>query len=381
MDEASSRLRAPSRRMASTKPASTKPTGRAKSPRDTSQSEISTARWAGVGLVIAALFGAVVLAVVSPSGPRSSNQAVVPLLTPVPSAPADRRLPTEQPDIVAPTEGRTTGEWEIPVIVAVPEDPLPRRIISVTVLRNGVELVELERPEPGDVTIEGVRLVEGTNVITAALRGPGGLGPMSDPITVVLDRTAPTFAVTGPKDDRKTTDPSILVTGTSEPGASIDIKNATKGWQDPAVVGPSGSFEKSVPLVDGQNRIVIKATDQAGNVRRITRRVTREDGRPKVRLKAPKGVKARSLPTNIKVQVEVDDAGNQSIQGAEVVFALTIPGQSSETNEAQTNASGRATWRVAIPRGSAPKDIILVSVKVTAPNGQSREGLVQIPVS
>jgi hypothetical protein len=95
---------------------------------------------------------------------------------------------------------------------------------------------------------------------------------------------------------------------------------------------------------------------------------------------APKNIRASALPTTVKVQVEVTDADGRSLEGAEVVFAVTIPGRASDTNEDQTSESGRVVWRVPIPKGSTPEDVIVVGIVVTAPNGQSREKLVQIKV-
>ena len=275
----------------------------------------------------------------------------------------------------------TTGEWEIPVTVAVPADPLPRGLLTLEILRDGIKLAEQLKPKAGDVTVEGVRLLEGTNIITAALRGPGGLGPLSDPVSVVLDRTVTPLTVNAPSDKLTTTDATVVVSGKSEPGASVAIRNPAKDWEDPKVIGPSGSFEVTVPLAMGKNRIAIVSTDDAGNERRISKLVTRKDGRPRLKLSAPKRIKASALPTTVKVQVVVNDANGRSIEDAEVVFAAAVPGQSSETNEEQTDEKGRVVWRLPISKGSGRGDLILVNVVVTAPNGFSREGLAQIEIT
>lgn len=296
--------------------------------------------------------------------------------------PTDGRLPSEVPEIMAPAEGTVTGEREIAVTVSVPEDPLPRRLLTLEVVRDGVILKSEPRPVIGtDVVVEGVRLDEGPNVLTAVLRGPGGAGPASEPVTVALDRTPPDLTVSAPRENRKTTEPNIAVTGTSEPGATVGVRNATRGWEDPAVVGPSGSFEMLVPLSQGRNRIVIRATDPAGNVRRITRFVEQQDGRPVVRLKAPKSVKVASLPTNIRIQARVSDADGEPIQGADIVFSITVPGQGSEIHEGVTNPAGRSNWRPSIGSGGRRGDIIIVNAQVTAPNGQQRKASVEIPYS
>lgn len=331
-------------------------------------------------LVFAALIGAMSLAMVSPSDPDPGTHVGAVTASPQPSAPTDGRLPTEQPEIRQPKDGLTTPEREMPVTVAVPPDPLPLRLLTLEILRDGQKLGEVERPAEGDVTVEGVRLLEGTNIITAALRGPGGLGPLSDPIAVVLDLTATPLTITAPATKETTIEPSILLAGTSEPGASVTVRNANKDWENPTVVGPAGTFDMNVPLVDGKNRIVVTSVDAAGNRSRERIVVTRRDGRPLLKATAPKNVRVSALPTNVKVQVEVKDANGKTIEGADVVFAVTIPGRSSETNEDQTNASGRVVWKLPIPKGSSREDVILITVVATAPNGLSRENLVQITV-
>ena len=67
------------------------------------------------------------------------------------------------------------------VSAEVPEEPLARRALTLVILRAGEEVKSLARPRVGGrVTVADVPLIAGENVLTAALRGPGGLGPESD---------------------------------------------------------------------------------------------------------------------------------------------------------------------------------------------------------
>lgn len=342
--------------------------------------DISRATWAGVALVITALIAAISLAVLSPSDPSHPAQVgSVPSATAV-SFPADGRVPTEQPEIISPSEGTVTGEWETSVTVAVPEDAIPARLLTLQVLGNGQVLATKERPAGEEIKLP-IRLSEGLNQLSAVLVGPGGPGPESPSVAVTLDKTAPALTVSAPKDNTKTSDTTIELSGTSESGAKVTVRNSTKGWSDPAVVGPSGSFETVVPLKRGKNRIVTRAIDDAGNVKRDIRFVIQQDGRPVVKLKAPKSIKMAKLPTRIPLRVSVTDASGDALEGAAVVFSITIPGQPSDTYEDTTNSSGNATWQVSIPRGSRRGDVILASVKVTGPTGQSRGGSAEIAVS
>ena len=76
MDEATSRALAPTRRMASAKPVATvRRSGSSGARGGGDVPAISRARWGGVALVIAALLGAIALAVVSPSGQTGPDRA------------------------------------------------------------------------------------------------------------------------------------------------------------------------------------------------------------------------------------------------------------------------------------------------------------------
>jgi hypothetical protein len=374
--------------MASAKPVATvrrSGTGGARGSGD--MQSISRARWGGVALVIAALLGAITLAAVSPSdgtGPDLSASAGMEgaSSSPAPGAsPGDGRLPTGRPEITAPREGGVIGEWYIDVAVAVPEEALPRRSLTLVILRQGVEAKRLARPELGStVTVADVPLVEGENVLTAALEGPGGLGPASGPVTVTQDRDAPVLGITTPADGTETMEATVMLSGTSEAGASVTIENAAKGWDNTLRVGPSGTFEISLPLALGRNRIVVRSTDGAGMERRAMVVVQRKDGRPVIKLSAPKRVARSELPKRIRVVVDVSDVDGKVIEGATVSYSLGGPGWTAEDFVDETSASGRSTWEVELVSGGSDSDPI-VGVEVIAPNRERSEAFQEIQIS
>ena len=359
-------------------------TGRSSKKKAPDQAEISRATWAGVALVIAALVAVITLAVVSPSDPGSGTEqtGLVGRPSPNPSAgTVDDRLPTERPAITSPADGFVTGEREFEVTVSVARDPLPARLLTLEILRGGVVVGSKKPKQATDITVAGVRLVEGPNELTAALRGPGGRGPMSEPITILVDRDGPSLTLTSPQDNEKTIEGTVLVAGTTEPGVSVKVLNQSKKWEDVTTVGNSGTFEQVVPLVEGKNRIIVVATDEVGNVDRVRRVVMKQNGRPFVELSAPKKVALKDLPTEIRLRVDVTDDNKKPIEGAAVTFTLIEPLQGAETFETETNASGRATWRAPISRRGSRQDVIRAAVKVTAPNGKQRTEAVDIEYS
>ncbi len=348
---------------------------------------IGTARWAGVALVIVALLGAIGLAVVSPSddGGTTDPGGTTAGVTAAPSpgaSPRDTRLPIARPEIVSPKAGWIIGEWYVDVDVAVPEaEALPKRLLSVVVLRGDEVLKSLPRPEAGrTVTVSDVPLVAGPNELTASLQGPGGLGPVSEPVSVTQDRDAPVLRISAPKAGTETLETTIGVTGTSEPGASVAVSNAANRWDADVGVGPAGSFEVRVPLALGRNRIVVRSTDAAGMEQQDDVVVVRKDGRPKLKISAPKQVSRADLPKLIRIAVDVSDANGDDIQDAVVTYTLGGPGWTAQDFEDQTDANGRSTWEVELVAGGSGSDPTL-AVEVIAPNGERSQDSRVIDIS
>jgi hypothetical protein len=230
------------------------------------------------------------------------------------------------------------------------------------------------------VTVRDVPLLEGENVLSAALEGPGGLGPASNPVAVTQDRDAPVLGITSPQDGTETIETTIDLAGTSEAGASVTIANAAKGWDNTLRVGPSGTFEISVPLALGRNRIIVHSTDSAGMEQRSMVAVQRKDGRPVIELSAPKRVARRELPRQIRVVVDVTDVEGREIEGATVSYSLGGPGWTAQDWVDETNAGGRSAWEVQLVAGASESDPIL-GVEVIAPNRERSEVFQEIEIS
>jgi hypothetical protein len=325
--------------------------------------------------------------VVSPSGAADPTDRSLPVTSGsqasgAPDAsPRDGPVPSARPEITAPRDGSVIGEWYADVSVTIPEETLPRRSLALVILRQGSEAKRMARPQPGSsVTVRDVPLLEGENVLSAALEGPGGLGPASDPVAVTQDRDAPVLGITSPQDGTETIETTIDLAGTSEAGASVTIANAAKGWDNTLRVGPSGTFEISVPLALGRNRISVHSTDSAGMEQRSMVAVQRKDGRPVIELNAPKRVARRELPRQIRVVVDVTDVEGREIEGATVSYSLGGPGWTAQDWVDETNAGGRSAWEVQLVAGASESDPIL-GVEVIAPNRERSEVFQEIEIS
>jgi len=116
-----------------------------------------------------------------------------------------------------------------------------------------------------DVALYGSRGVctvalnhEGENTFTVAVRDPAG-NVNSTSITIVRDTLPPKLVVDYPTGDLKLKKSTVLVMGSTEPGARVYVNGEL------AEVSHNGSFEYRLPLRVGENQVTINATDAAGN--------------------------------------------------------------------------------------------------------------------
>jgi len=327
-----------------------------------------------VALVIAAIIGAIALAVISPSDPKPSEPGGLPPVsaTAGPDAgPVDAPIPTERVSIIIPTPA-VISEVDIEVTVDVPKAEIPRERLFVVILRNGVSVAEEpKRKAAGKQVVPGVRLLEGANELTAALRGPGGLGPLSEPVLMTVDRDAPRLSITSPENGATTFEDLIEITGTSEPGAEVRIRNLTAVSDETIVVGPNGTYQQIVPLKKDTNKIVVTSTDAAGMDRKVKISVERLGGKPVIKLAAPKELERSLLPKEVRISVQVTDSAGENIEGAMVSYSLGGLQRIAETFVEETNSKGKSSWNVMVTPGGPGLNPVQVTVEVTTPYGKA----------
>lgn len=99
----------------------------------------------------------------------------------------------------------------------------------------------------------------------------GGYSAPSAALYTPPDATAPALTVTAPAEGASTGESTVVVSGTTEVGATVVVGGAV------AHVAASGDFSVRVALEPGANTIHISATDAAGNSAGTTRTVTYND--------------------------------------------------------------------------------------------------------
>ncbi|MBI4749276.1 MAG: hypothetical protein HY774_12355, partial [Acidobacteria bacterium] len=114
-----------------------------------------------------------------------------------------------------------------------------------------------------------VTLAEGSNTITVS--ATDAFGNASSALrTVVLDTTAPVVTITSPEDGATTTESQITVTGTV-----TDATTSTVTVNDIAATPSGNEFSAVVPLFEGPNTLLVRATDAAGNQIERTQTINR----------------------------------------------------------------------------------------------------------
>lgn len=176
---------------------------------------------------------------------------------------------------------RTLDEWPVWIGADVTPPPL---FIDAPAATNRAALTISGLTEPGasvsfngqTVTVDArgrftqaINLAAGANTLTFAAKDAAS-NTASVARTVTLDTTPPNLTVSEPADGLKTGLEAIRVSGVTEPTAIIGVNEGV------AAVNPTnGTFSAWVVLRPGTNSIGVTATDPAGNLRTVTRRVDR----------------------------------------------------------------------------------------------------------
>lgn len=128
-------------------------------------------------------------------------------------------------------------------------------------------------------------LSDGAHVLNAAVSDNDGNAADQAPVSVKVDTTPPSLDVTTPADNSWQNILKVLVTGTTNDATSSPVTvtiQAGSGTAVTAEVGSDGSFSKEVSLSEGENTIVITATDSAGKTSSVTRTVNVNTTAPRI---------------------------------------------------------------------------------------------------
>lgn len=304
----------------------------------------------GVLYVGVAGFGTVAAAVGSTVTGFVDNVTKTPAPSPTPIVVA------ETPSIVAPSEPYTNRE-QVDLVVTVAS-----KFLGDPAYRIRVYLA-LEDQEPAAIdeaslaltpqTIIPVMLTKGINDFSVTLIGPAGESESSPIVRYVLDQDEPGIKLDSPKDGATVNRRIVDIEGRTQGRSTIIVRNRDTGESIGGKAEANGAFSLTIPLAQGSNRIVVSATDPAGNSKELELEVRRGSGELSASLSANTyRIKRSALPTEIRLTATVDDPDGRPLSGATVTFTLSIPGIKTVTGEVTTQSDGKATFETSIPRGA-----------------------------
>ena len=335
------------------------------------RSRIGWSRRIGVGLALVALGGTIVLAGSGALDSDARRASPSPPITATPpgATPTAMVVATLDAPVIegAPTVLTRESRWIL--TVALPQSVTDRRFARLHVYR-GDRLVAGRRLRSAERIRVGVPLKRGANRLTAAISGPDGAGPRSTEVVVTRDDVAPRLSILGPPEGRVINGGTATISGTSEPGTTVTVRNPGAQSSADALVGSSGTFELAVQLERGSNTIDVRSVDPAGNTASDTIFLTGGDGQPLAQLTmSTTFFKIARLPATISIQVTVIDADGAPVDGAPVVFSLSPPGLPASTYRS-TTSDGAASWNnVTVPAEGATAGQGLATVQVTLDDG------------
>lgn len=128
-------------------------------------------------------------------------------------------------------------------------------------------------------------LSDGAHTVAINASDNDGNAATAKTTTFTVDTVPPTLNITAPAEGLITATSSLTVKGSTNDATSspVTITITLNGADQGSVtVGSDGSFSKAITLAEGDNTIVITATDSAGKVSSVTRTVTLDTSVPKV---------------------------------------------------------------------------------------------------
>ncbi|TLZ49098.1 MAG: hypothetical protein E6K18_08310, partial [Methanobacteriota archaeon] len=157
-------------------------------------------------------------------------------------------LDTTPPTLIltAPSDGAVTNSGS--VVVSGYTDPGAAVAIDGTIVTVG----------PTGLFSRTVNLPDGMHTFDVGAADPAG-NEAGAATTITVDTIAPSVAITGPADGASVGQPTVTVTGTTEPGAIVTVSGYS------VFVSSTGSFTIRLALAPGSNAITVVATDKAGN--------------------------------------------------------------------------------------------------------------------
>lgn len=195
--------------------------------------------------------------------------------------------------ILSPSSGAYVTNSKQPVVFTVVDEPggsgvdltslvvkldgtaVASNTISTTAITNGYSVTY--------TPASAVR--DGSHTVTVTVSDNDGNAATAKSTTFTVDTVPPTLNVSAPAEGISVNTQSLTVAGTTNDSTSspVTIRITLNGTDQGNVsVGANGSFSKTISLAEGNNSIVITATDAAGKTSSVTRTVKLDTSVPPI---------------------------------------------------------------------------------------------------
>lgn len=187
--------------------------------------------------------------------------------------------------IVSPTMNSVLGDsTQDMVLELTDEGGSGINISTVSFKLNGVDLSSALVWDGDDshktTTYTAANLSDGINTIELSVIDNDGNESEIDEVSFVVSTSNTTLEIVGPPENLVTNDSPIEITGNvGTPDPSNPVISVTVNG-DPVIIGDDGSFSATVDLEDGENTIIIMATDSEGKTTTVIRHVTLDTAAP-----------------------------------------------------------------------------------------------------
>lgn len=180
----------------------------------------------------------------------------------------------QQPVVFTATDESNGSEVDISSIAVKLDGTAVTSGITTTAITNGYNVTYTP----------ATALADGSHTVSLGVSDNDGNAAATKSTTFTVDTVAPTLNVTSPSVGLITATASCVVAGTTNDTTSspvtvaITLNNVSQG--NATVTG--GAFSKTITLAEGENTIVVTATDGAGKTTTVTRTVTLDTTSPAI---------------------------------------------------------------------------------------------------
>ncbi len=288
------------------------------------------------------------------------NNSISQLTSQAPPTAPPSGVTLDTPVLDPPANGGYTNTTALVIQGSVPGASVGKSgyTVHVYVMADGVQRQVASVPIGATTRFStpSITLIEGSNVFQARISTPTGEGQPSPVVTYILDTTAPKISIGSPAQGTKVTSSTINVTGITDAGATITVRNeqAPGGGLNNQTVGEDGKFSIPIPVVAGSDTIDLTSTDQAGNSSSTQLNVNRDYGQLAAHVAASPSKFASSAQTTLKLTLRATSFNGGPLADAKVTFTVTIQGLGPIVSpELTTDATGTAVWQVDVSGAAA----------------------------